>query len=105
MYVRAFRIASLVVFGLLLPVLLLVNIFIGNTLTSFGLLAVIAGLLCTAIGVFFWVFCGLVERYKPFSPLGLYFVYGGLSFVLLGVIIVFLIPVIHSLRPPGVFPD
>ena len=105
MRVRTLRSASLGVFGTLLPALLVVNLFLGNTLASFGLFVLLVGLLCTGIGVFLWVVCGLVERYTAFTPFGLYLIYGGLSFTLLAVICIVLIPVIHALGPAWVFPD
>ncbi|MDO8055996.1 MAG: hypothetical protein Q6361_03980 [Candidatus Hermodarchaeota archaeon] len=105
MRVRKLHIASLVVMGLLLPILMFVNIFVGNTLSSFGFLVFIVGLLLVIVGIFVWVFSGLVERYKHLSSVGLYLIYGGLAFVLLGVICIVLAPVIHSFGPQWVFPD
>jgi hypothetical protein len=105
MRVRILRFASLAIIGILLPLLLFVNIFVGNTLSGFGFMVFIVGLLLAISGVFMWFFCSLFERYTPLNPFSLYLVYGGLIFLLLGVICIVLIPVIHSFSQPWVFPD
>jgi len=105
MRLTVLRIASLLVIGILLPVLVFLNIFLGNTLSSFGFLIFIVGLVLTIIGTSIWVLFNILEYIKPFRSFGLYFVYGGLAFLILGVICSMIMPVIHSFGQPWVLPD